>query len=151
MATESAAHYVHSMCCHCPQLMDGGNLSDAINREDSPTVWYHTGHCIALDVARALSFLHSHNVLHGVAPHRARPATPPPPQLHACSHHSMLPATRAAQQSCAEHTSASDCGRAICACLLYRGPQELHCLRRCDLLERHYDPWKGVTCAANIA
>lgn len=40
----------------------------AIEREDARAGWYHSGHLIALDIARALSFLHSHNVLHGVHP-----------------------------------------------------------------------------------
>lgn len=53
------------VCDSGAQLMDGGNLADAIGREDPCAGWYQMGHCIALDVVRALSFLHSHGVLHG--------------------------------------------------------------------------------------
>ncbi len=45
--------------------MAGGNVADAIARDDRQMDWYKLGHRVALDVARGLFFLHSHGVLHG--------------------------------------------------------------------------------------
>lgn len=45
----------------------GGDVAHAITSGDRRMGWYRKGHAIALDVARALCFLHSHNVVHGAA------------------------------------------------------------------------------------
>mmetsp|Transcript_2752 Transcript_2752/g.8109 ORF Transcript_2752/g.8109 Transcript_2752/m.8109 type:complete len:738 (-) Transcript_2752:958-3171(-) len=47
------------------ELMEGGDVAHAITSGDRRMGWYRKGHAIALDVARALCFLHSHNVVHG--------------------------------------------------------------------------------------
>lgn len=48
--------------CMCP-LVPGGDLCAALPRDDS-MAWYQRGHRLALDVTRALHFLHSHEVYH---------------------------------------------------------------------------------------
>ena len=48
-----------------PLCFAGGNVADAIDREDIDIAWQRKGHHVALDVARAITFLHSHQVYHG--------------------------------------------------------------------------------------
>ena len=44
-----------------PKLSSGGDLCRALPG-NACLAWYHLGHRIALDVARALHYLHSHEV-----------------------------------------------------------------------------------------
>ncbi len=45
------------------QYMAGGDLRDALDKDKrTELVWYRKGYQIALDIARGLHFLHSHDV-----------------------------------------------------------------------------------------
>jgi len=45
------------------ELMEGGDLSEAIKHDaEGELTWYNKGQRIALDIARGLHYLHSHDV-----------------------------------------------------------------------------------------
>jgi serine/threonine protein kinase len=70
----------HVVCCSCCRA--GGDLCTAIAGDDFGELqWYNRGHQIALDIARGLYFLHSHDVSTPYKPLCPASAPSQPPQL----------------------------------------------------------------------
>lgn len=46
------------------ELMERGDLYSLLGRHQGRFAWHRLGRCVALDVARGLSFLHSRNIVH---------------------------------------------------------------------------------------
>ena len=67
---------------HLSSLFSGGDLCTALAEDHEHDLrWYNKGHLIALDIARGLFFLHSHDV--------RNPLTDPPADGAECPTHLM--------------------------------------------------------------
>ena len=59
----ASADLAYECALGAAQYMAGGDLRDALDKDKrTELVWYRKGYQIALDIARGLHFLHSHDV-----------------------------------------------------------------------------------------